>query len=344
MSDHNHVIVIAEAGVNHNGNVTTALQLVDAAVDAGADIVKFQTFQAHKLVTASARLAKYQEKQFAGGKGSEKIQAGQSELLKALELSHDQHLLIKAHCDAAGIGFLSTAFDLDSLDYLRSIGISLFKIPSGEITNLPYLRRIATIADTIILSTGMSSLEEVKAALDVLLSGGLTLDDVVILHCTTAYPTPLYEVNLLAMNSIKEAFGVRVGYSDHTVGIEVAIAATGLGARVIEKHLTLDRLMSGPDHFASIEPSEFGQMVSGIRAIELALGDGHKTPTRSERDNIILARKSIVASKKICKGERLDDDNLTAKRPASGISPMRWNDVVGSSAIKDFEIDELIEI
>ena len=344
MSDHNHVIVIAEAGVNHNGDVSTALQLIDAAVDAGADIVKFQTFQARKLVTASARLAKYQEKQFSEVKGSDNNQAGQSELLKALELSHDQHLLIKAHCEVAGIGFLSTAFDLDSLDYLHSIGISLFKIPSGEITNLPYLRRIANIADTIILSTGMSSLEEVRAALDILLSGSLTLDDVVILHCTTAYPTPLHEVNLLAMNSIKEAFGGRVGYSDHTDGIEVAIAAVGIGARVIEKHLTLDRLMPGPDHFASIEPKEFGQMVRGIRAIEQALGDGHKIATCSERENLSLVRKSIVASKKILKGERLGDHNLTAKRPAFGISPMRWYDAVGSSAIRDFEIDELIEL
>jgi N,N'-diacetyllegionaminate synthase len=344
MSDHNSVVVIAEAGVNHNGDTATALQLVDAAANAGADIVKFQTFQAHKLVTPSASVAKYQEKQFAEGKGSDNMQAGQSELLKALELSHDQHLLIKAHCDEAGIGFLSTAFDLDSLDYLRSIGISLFKIPSGEITNLPYLRRIATIADTVILSTGMSSLEEVKGALDILLSGSLTLDDVVILHCTTAYPTPLCEVNLLAMNSIKEAFGARVGYSDHTDGIEVAIAAVGLGASVIEKHLTLDRFMQGPDHFASIEPKEFNQMVSSIRAIEQALGNGHKNPTSTERENIHFVRKSIVASKRILKGERLDDDNLTAKRPASGISPMRWDDAVGSSAIRDFEMDELIEL
>lgn len=331
-----HVLVIAEAGVNHNGSLILAKQLVDKAVEAGVDIVKFQTFKSELLVSKVAKQAEYQQRNI--GKKDE----GQLAMLKKLELSQQDHEELIAYCEEKGIRFFSTAFDMDSIDYLHSLNMGLWKIPSGEVTNYPYLRKIAQYREPVILSTGMCELSDIEAAVKVLLSFGVKREDITILHCNTEYPTPFQDVNLRAMLEIGERFGVQVGYSDHTKGIEVPIAAVALGATVIEKHFTLDKNMEGPDHKASLEPGELKAMVEAIRNIEQALGTGHKTVSASERKNIEIARKSIVAARPIKMGEVLTEENITVKRPGNGISPMRWNEVIGSCAIKDFEEEEVI--
>ena len=348
------VLIIAEAGVNHNGSIEIAKQMVDKAVDAGVDIIKFQTFKSEKLVSKAARQAEYQQRNI--GKKDE----GQLAMLKKLELSQQDHEELIAYCNKKGIRFFSTAFDMESIDYLHSLNMGLWKIPSGEITNYPYLRKIASYGEPIILSTGMCELSDIKAAVNVINefwptancqlptanSQRLTANsqqptaDITILHCNTEYPTPYQDVNLKAMLEIAETFKVKFGYSDHTQGIEVPIAAVALGASVIEKHFTLDKTMEGPDHKASLEPEELKAMVQAIRHIEQALGTGHKTISESERKNIEIARKSIVAACPIKAGELLTEGNLTVKRPGSGISPMRWNEVVGTFAVKDFEEEE----
>ena len=329
-------LVIAEAGVNHNGDLNLALHLVEAAAQAGADVVKFQTFRAQELATAKAGKAAYQ-------KAKTGEQQDQRSMLQKLELTPDQHLQLIRHCQSLGIEFLSTAFDPVSIDLLSSFNLRRWKIPSGEITNLPYLRRIASQKLPVILSTGMASLGEIEAAIDVLEQSGTSRDQITVLHCTTEYPVPLDEVNLRAMQTISKSFGVEVGYSDHTDGIAVAIAAVAMGAVVIEKHLTLDRTMEGPDHGASLEPDQFTAMVQGIRAIESALGDGIKIPTACERANLHIVRKSLVASRAIQPGERFTADNLTSKRPGTGISPMHWDALIGRSASRAYAADELID-
>lgn len=331
----NKTIVIVEAGVNHNGSIKTAIELVDKAVLANADVIKFQTFIAEELTTKNAEKAEYQKKNI----GSESTQL---EMLKKLELSKDEFVLLKNYCEKKEIEFLSTAFDIKSIDFLVTLDMKRWKIPSGEITNLPYLIKIAKLKQPVILSTGMSTLEEIETAVSVLRNNGVT--DLTVLHCTTEYPTPFDDVNLNALHTIKEKFGVKVGYSDHTTGIEVPIAAVALGAVVIEKHFTLDRNMEGPDHKASLEPHELKAMVDAIRNIEKALGDGIKQPAESEKKNMAIARKSIVAKVDIKAGELLTEDNLTVKRPGNGISPMNWFEVIGKKAIRDFQEDELIEI
>ena len=343
------VLIIAEAGVNHNGSIEIAKQMVDKAVDAGVDIIKFQTFKSEKLVSKAARQAEYQQRNI--GKKDE----GQLAMLKKLELSQQDHEELIAYCNKKGIRFFSTAFDMESIDYLHSLNMGLWKIPSGEITNYPYLRKIASYGEPIILSTGMCELSDIKAAVNVINEFWPTANcqlptansqqptaDITILHCNTEYPTPYQDVNLKAMLEIAETFKVKFGYSDHTQGIEVPIAAVALGASVIEKHFTLDKTMEGPDHKASLEPEELKAMVQAIRHIEQALGTGHKTISESERKNIEIARKSIVAACPIKAGELLTEDNLTVKRPGTGISPMRWNEVVGTFAVKDFEEEEPI--
>lgn len=334
----NHTIIIAEAGVNHNGSIELAKQLVDKAVEAGADYIKFQTFKAVNLVTKNARQAEYQKNNIGGGDDT------QYQMLKKLELSQKEHLELIGYCQQRGIHFFSTAFDFDSIEFLDSLHLNLWKIPSGEITNYPYIKQIAQKQGDVILSTGMSTAEDIQNAVDVLLRWGKTKDQITILHCNTEYPTPFEDVNLLAMQTIKERFGTQVGYSDHTRGIEVPIAAVALGATVIEKHFTLDRNLPGPDHKASLEPNELKAMVSAIRNIEKALGSSEKKVTDSERKNIAIARKSIVAARNISKGEIFTEDNLTVKRPGTGISPMRWEEVLGTRAVRDFQEDELIEI
>lgn len=334
-----HVLIIAEAGVNHNGSIETAKKMIDKAVDADVDIIKFQTFKSEKLVSKSAQQAEYQKKNI--GSSSDNSQLN---MLKKLELSHSDHKELIEYCNQKGIKFFSTAFDLESVDYLHSLNIGLWKIPSGEITNYPYLKKIAQFGEPVILSTGMCEMQDIEAALKVLTDNGLSKDKISILHCNTEYPTPFKDVNLLAMNELKKRFGVRVGYSDHTKGIEVPIAAVALGAEIIEKHFTLDRNMEGPDHKASLEPDELKAMVLSIRNIELALGDGHKTVSESERKNMAVARKSIVASKDIKAGEVFNENNLTVKRPGNGISPMDWEKVIGKTAKKDFVEDQLIEL
>lgn len=334
----NHTIIIAEAGVNHNGSIELAKQLVDKAVEAGVDYIKFQTFKAANLVTKSAQQADYQMRNVGGGDSS------QYQMLKRLELSREEHLELIGYCQQRGIHFFSTAFDFDSIEFLDSLHLNLWKIPSGEITNYPYIKQIAQKQGDVILSTGMSTAEDIQNAVDVLLRWGKTKDQITILHCNTEYPTPFEDVNLLAMQSIAKQFGTKVGYSDHTRGIEVPIAAVALGATVIEKHFTLDRNMPGPDHKASLEPDELKAMVSAIRNIEKALGSSEKKVTDSERKNIAIARKSIVAAKNIKKGDVLTEENLTVKRPGTGISPMRWEEVLGTKAVRDFMEDELIEL
>ena len=331
-------LIIAEAGVNHNGSLDLAKQLVDKAVDAGVDYIKFQTFKAEKLVTKSARQAEYQQRNMGSQEDS------QFQMLKKLELSPEDHRILIDYCKKAGIKFFSTAFDFDSMDYLHSLELDLWKIPSGEITNYPYLKKIASYHQPVILSTGMSTMEDIEACLKVLTDNGLAKDQITILHCNTEYPTPFEDVNLRAMQTIKECFRTQVGYSDHTSGIEVPIAAVALGATVIEKHFTLDRNMPGPDHKASLEPDELKAMVSAIRNIEKALGSAEKKISDSERKNIAIARKSIVAATNIKKGEVLTEENITVKRPGTGISPMCWEEVLGTTAVRDFQEDELIEI
>lgn len=330
-------LIIAEAGVNHNGDLAMAKRLVDVAATAGADLVKFQTFSADRLVTRQTPKAAYQTATTAQGES-------QHAMIRRLELTRPMHETLIAHCQAQGIGFLSTGFDLESLDLLVILGLELFKIPSGEITNLPYLRQIGTYGKPIILSTGMATLGEIEAALEVLETAGTPRTTITVLHCNTEYPTPMADVNLRAMVTMGEALGVAVGYSDHTLGIEVPIAAVTLGATVIEKHFTLDRALPGPDHRASLEPDELKAMVTAIRNIEQALGDGRKRPSPSELKNKPIARKSIVAACEIKTGESFTPDNLTIKRPGTGISPMDWDHVLGRQAPRAFSPDELIEI
>jgi len=333
----NRILIISEAGVNHNGDLGLAKQLIDVAAEAGADFVKFQTFNADRQVTRAAKKAGYQT-QTTDSKES------QHEMLRRLELTEEMHKELIAHCAACNIGFFSTGFDIESVDLLLSLGQNYFKIPSGEITNLPYLRHIGQLGKTVILSTGMATLGDIEAALDVLEQAGTARDKTTVLHCTTEYPTPMNEVNLRAMQSIHTAFGVAVGYSDHTFGIEVAIAAVAMGATVIEKHFTLDRNLPGPDHQASLEPEELKTMVTAIRNIEMALGDGIKRLTPSEARNKPIARKSLMASQVIKAGEVFSVQNIITKRPGTGISPMRWDEVMGRAASRDFVADELIEL
>lgn len=330
-------LIIAEAGVNHNGDLELAKQIVKAAANAGADLVKFQTFTAERLAIDSAPKADYQN-QTTDQKQS------QFAMLRQLELTAEMHEQLIVYCSKQGIGFFSTGFDLQSVDYLASLGADRFKIPSGEITNLPYLRHVGAFGKPLILSTGMATLGEIEAALDACEIAGTPRSRVTVLHCNTEYPTPMSDVNLRAMCSIRDAFGVAVGYSDHTLGIEVPIAAVALGATVIEKHLTLDRNLPGPDHKASLEPDEFGAMVRAIRNIEQAMGDGIKRPSPSESKNKSIARKSLVAARSIKAGERFTPENLTAKRPGTGVSPMRWDKAMGRIATRDYGADEMIEL
>jgi N,N'-diacetyllegionaminate synthase len=330
-------LIIAEAGVNHNGDHALARRLVEAAAYAGADLVKFQTFAADRLVTRQAAKADYQ----SAAMGADETQHA---MLRRLELDRAAHEMLIGHCRDQGIGFFSTAFDEASVDLLVDLGIDRFKIPSGELTNLPYLRHVARQGRPVILSTGMATLGEIEAALDALTAAGASRERITVLHCNTEYPTPMADVNLRAMLAIRNAFGVAVGYSDHTSGIEVAVAAVALGATVIEKHLTLDRALPGPDHKASLEPHEFKALVSAIRNVELALGDGIKRPSRSESKNIPVVRKSLVAARAIRAGEAFDSLNVTVKRPGTGLSPMRWDEVMGRRARRDFGPDELLEL
>jgi len=330
-------LVIAEAGVNHNGDLELAKQLVATAAAAGADLVKFQTFVAAKIIASHAPKADYQ-------KSSTGAAESQFDMVRKLELSRPDHDALIDECARHGIRFFSTAFDSDSLDTLMSLGLELIKIPSGEITNLPFLRHVARCAKPVILSTGMATLGEIEAAITVLEAGGVPRGRITVLHCNTEYPTPFEDVNLRAMQNLHRALGVAVGYSDHTAGIEVAIAAVALGATVIEKHFTLDRRLPGPDHQASLEPQELTAMVSAIRNIEKSLGDGIKRPSASEAKNRPIARKSLVAASAIRAGQPFTETNVTTKRPGSGISPMRWDEVMGRKAARDFQPDELIEL
>lgn len=334
----NKVLIIAEAGVNHNGDLNRAFQLVDVAAAAGADYVKFQTFKAEDLVTKNARTAEYQRNNMGDAV------TNQYEMLKALELSVEDHHKIIAYCKTKGIGFFSTAFDLDSLFFLRSLKLGLWKVPSGEITNLPYLEAIGSFNERTILSTGMATMSEVGDAVRVLTQSGLAKENLTILHCNTEYPTPFVDVNLRAMVTMGSTFGVPAGYSDHTLGIEVPIAAVALGALVIEKHFTLDRALPGPDHKASLEPMELKAMVTAVRNIEDALGLSDKIVSPSERKNISVARKSIVARSFIKKGEVFTAENLITRRPGDGLSPMKWHDVLGGVAPRDFDVNEKIEL
>lgn len=328
------VFIIAEAGVNHNGSVNTAKRLIDAAVEAGADAVKFQTFISENVVSKQAQKADYQVQQTGDSES-------QLEMVKKLELSFGEFRELHDYCRSRQIEFLSTPFDLESIEFLVTLNMKYWKIPSGEINNLPYLIRIARLCRPVILSTGMSTLEEVREAIGVLRKYGCA--DLTILHCTTQYPTPFKDVNLKAMKTIEEKFGGPVGYSDHTKGIEVAIAAVAMGACIIEKHFTLSRQMDGPDHNASLEPHELKAMITAIRNVEASLGSGEKVPTAMELQNRIVARKSIVARRKIKQGTIFSEKNITTKRPSGGISPMRWFEIIGQRALRDFEEDEMIE-
>ena len=333
-----HTVIIAEAGVNHNGSTEMAKKLVDAAAEAGADYVKFQTFKSANLVLKNARAANYQRKNM------QENALSQYQMLKNLELTYEDHVKLIEYANSQGIKFLSTAFDLESVQLLANFHLGLWKIPSGEITNYPYLRLIAQQHEPVILSTGMSTMEEIESAVRVLLDNGLPLDYLTILHCNTEYPTPMCDVNLRAMNKIASVFHTHVGYSDHTLGIEVPIAAVALGASVIEKHFTLDRSLQGPDHKASLEPQELKNMVTAIRNVEVALGSPEKKVTDSEEKNKLLVRKSIVALKEIKEGDLFSEDNLTVKRPGNGISAIKWLDVIGKKAPRNFKVDEIIEL
>ncbi len=332
-----HTIIIAEAGVNHNGTFQMAKEMVETAYWCGVDYVKFQTFKAEKIANKFACQAQYQQRNLMR-------KSSQVDMLRQLELQFSDFSLLNDHCSKTGIKFLSTPFDLESIDFLAGLDMDYMKVPSGEITNLPYLRKIAQTGIPVIMSTGMCRIGEIEDAMDVLYNQGLTADKITLLHCNTEYPTPMVDVNLRAMETLRSAFGTNVGYSDHTRGIEVAIAAVAIGASVIEKHFTLDRTLPGPDHVASLEPDELKLMVDSIRNIEIAIGHSEKYVSNSERKNIAVARKSIVASKDIKKGDVLSEENLTVKRPGSGISPMQWDSVVGRIAIRDFQEDELIEL
>ena len=334
----NSTLIIAEAGVNHNGSIDLARRLVDAAAAAGADCVKFQTFRAELLVTQSAKQAEYQTKNI--GKAGE----SQLEMLQRLELSEGDHMELVEYCKTKNIRFLSTAFDLKSIELLKGFGMPFWKVPSGELTNFPYLRAIGQTGQPVVLSTGMATIEEIEATIGVLTHFGTPREQITLLHCTTEYPAPYESVNLRAMDDLRERFGLKVGYSDHTEGIAVAVAAAALGAAVVEKHFTLDRSMEGPDHRASLEPDELKQMVAAIRQVECALGDGKKRPAQAELKNRPIARRSIVAARPIAAGELLTEDNLTAKRPAGGVSPMEWERAIGTKARRAFEADEQIEL
>jgi N,N'-diacetyllegionaminate synthase len=329
-------LIIAEAGVNHNGDVELAKQLINIAAEAGADLVKFQTLNADRMVTRSAAKADYQVLTTDNSES-------QHAMLRKLELTEAMHHELFAHCVSQNIRFLSTGFDIQSINMLVGLGQELFKIPSGEITNLPYLRHIGEFGKTVILSTGMSTLKEIEAAVKILEESGTPRMNITILHCTTAYPVPMSDVNLRAMQTIQRTFNVAVGYSDHTLGIEIPIAAVALGATVIEKHFTVDRNLPGPDHKASLEPRELKAMVDAIRNIELALGDGIKRLMPSEFGNRSVARKSIVASQKVNSGDLFNPENITTKRPGNGISPMKWDEIIGTKARRNFSADELID-
>ena len=330
-----HVIVIAEAGVNHNGSFELAKKMVDAAKEAGVDYVKFQTFNPPKLVSKYAEKAKYQKETT----GSDETQL---QMLQKLTLTEDNFLSLRDYCKEVGIGFISTPFDLDSIAFLETFDMDFWKVPSGEVTNLPYLEAIARTKRKVVMSTGMCNMNEIQDAMEVLKKNGTT--EITLLHCNTQYPTPYEHVNLSAMSTIKDTLHKEVGYSDHTQGIEVPIAAVAMGATVIEKHFTLDKNMEGPDHKASLDPTELKQMVSAIRNIEKAIGNGLKEPSSSELTNKAVARKSIVASREIKQGEILSEYNLTTKRPGTGISPMKWYEVIGKAAARDFSEDEIIEL
>jgi N,N'-diacetyllegionaminate synthase len=330
------VEIIAEAGVNHNGDLDTAKKLIEVAAYSGADFVKFQTFKAERLATDEAPKAEYQRSEKFGFET-------QREMLKKLEISEEMHIELIKHCSHLNIKFLSTGFDIQSVEMLMKLGINVIKIPSGEITNYPYLKYVGSQGKRILLSTGMSNLNEIAAAIDVLISSGVRSSQITVLHCTTAYPTPMIDVNLSALLVIRDQFSVAIGYSDHTLGIEISIAAVALGATVIEKHFTLDRSLPGPDHKASLEPNELRDMVKSIRNIELAMGDGIKQAMPSETSNLNVARRSIVASKSINAGEKFSGSNLATKRPGSGISPMRWNELLEKTASRSYEADELID-
>ncbi|NQT30403.1 MAG: N-acetylneuraminate synthase [Candidatus Saganbacteria bacterium] len=337
MSFAEKIFIIAEAGVNHNGSVELAMQMVDRAASCGVDAIKFQTFKAEKATSRFAPKASYQKI------ATDKYES-QLDMLKKLELDENAHCQLMDHCQKRGIVFLSSPFDLDSIELLNRLGVEIFKIPSGEITDLPYLKKIGSLKRKIILSTGMASLDEIQKAIDVLVAAGTEKENMVVLHCNVAYPTPMKDVNLLAMSTMQKELGVAVGYSDHTLGIEVSIAAAALGADIIEKHFTLDKNMSGPDHQASLDPIELENMVAAIRNIEKALGDGAKKVSPSELVNLAAGRKSIVALDKIIKGDSFSDKNITVKRPGNGISPMKWDAIIGSRAKRNFEPDELIEL
>ena len=330
-------LIIAEAGVNHNGDIKLARDLIACAGASGADLVKFQSFITGKSISANAPKAIYQEKTTGAGES-------QYEMVRKLELSEADHWELQSECRRHNIDFFSTAFDLDSLDMLMKMGMDRIKVASGEITNLPLLRRMAQYRKPVILSTGMATLGEIEAALAVFEGGGVSRSNITVLHCNTEYPTPSGDVNLRAMQNIRNAFGVAVGYSDHTKGIEIAIAAVAMGATIIEKHFTLDRSLPGPDHLASLEPGELKDMVDSIRNVERAMGDGIKRPSPSEEKNKAIARKSLVARRAIRTGEAFSEENVTAKRPGTGLSPMRWDEIMGLRAARAFAEDELIEI
>lgn len=332
-----HVLIIAEAGVNHNGSIKLAKELINTAANIGVDFIKFQTFKAEKLVCKNTRKANYQIENMNSNET-------QFEMLKKLELKHKDHLELIEHCKMKGVKFLSTPFDNDAIDYLDNLGIELFKVSSGDVTNFPFLKKIGSKNKKVIISTGMSNIIEVENAINTIISSGTRREMISVLHCNTEYPTPFCDVNLNAMLTIKKQLNVNVGYSDHTLGIEVPIAAVAMGATIIEKHFTLDKTMEGPDHKASLEPHELKLMVESIRNIEQALGSGIKAASESEKKNIEIARKSIVAQRCILEGEILSEENLTVKRPAKGINPMRWNEVIGLKAKRSFIEDELIEI
>ena len=330
-------LIIAEAGVNHNGDMDSAKRLIDTAANAGVNMVKFQTFEAKNVLTRNARMADYQLK-------NNDVGESQYDMIQRLELSRPKHLQLIDHCVSLGVRFFSTGFDIQSINLLIELGVDTLKIPSGEISNLPYLRHIGRQGLPVILSTGMATLAEIEAALKILEAGGTPRSRITVLHCNTEYPTPMVDVNLRAMCTIRDAFDVAVGYSDHTLGIEVPIAAVAMGATVIEKHFTLDRNLPGPDHKASLEPEELKAMVTAIRNIEKAMGDGIKRPSPSETKNIPIARKSVVAAKAIQAGEMFTETNLAVKRPGTGISPMCWDELLGQIASRNYEQDELIEL
>jgi N,N'-diacetyllegionaminate synthase len=330
--------IIAEAGVNHNGNIDRAISLIDVASSAGADYVKFQTFNAEKVISRNASKAEYQIK------NTNNKSETQLEMVKKLELSYDDHIVLKKYCDKKKIKFLSTAFDLDSIDLIKQLNVPFFKVPSGEINNLPYLRKSAKLFSSFVVSTGMCNIAEIKKAIDVLIENKIKKKNITLLHCTTEYPTPPQHVNLNAMITLKNDFNLEVGYSDHTEGIEIPIAAAAMGASIIEKHFTLDKTLEGPDHKASLNPDELIKMIQGVRKIEVSLGSNKKSITSVEMKNKLIARKSIVALKPIKIGEIFSEDNITCKRPGDGVSPMEWDKVLGKHSKFNFEIDDKIKL